>query len=132
KPALVAPHLNAFMRLLDSRNNRNVWGALKAIETIAPLRPGEIDAGLDGVLAAADRSSVNAKDAAIGILVAIAAAGQNVSALPVLLRRLETAAPNQFPTYAEQIGTVVDSPHRPQLVAIIEERLSGITGRAKR
>lgn len=131
RPELVAPHQPAFVRLLDSRNNRNVWGALKAIETVAALRPGEVRSDLDTILAAADRSSVIAKDAAIGILVAIAAAGHAVAALPVLLRRLEAAAPNQFPTYAEQIGTVVDTPHLPRLVEIIERRLPGVAGRAK-
>ena len=132
RPALIAPHLGAFLRLLDSRNNRNVWGALKAIETVAPLKPGEILARLDLVLAAADRSSVIARDAANGILVAVAAAGHRVTALPILLARLAGAAPNQFPTYAEQIGAVIDPPHTPQLVEVVQQRLPGVTGAAKR
>lgn len=131
RPDLVAPHLDAFVKLLASRNNRNLWGALKAIETIAPLRPGEVLSDLGAILAAADRSSVIAKDAAIGILVAIAGAGHGVAALPVVLSRLEGAAPNQFPTYAEQIGTVVDAPHRPRLVEIVTGRMPESTG-AKR
>lgn len=131
RPALVAPHLGAFLRLLDSRNNRNVWGALKAIETVAPLRPHEILAHLDAVLAAADRSSVIAKDATNGILVAIAATGHRMNALPILLRRLAGAAPNQFPTYAEQIGTVIEPPYLDQLVEIVERRLPKVAGRAK-
>lgn len=31
RPELVAPHIEAFLALLGSTNNRNVWGALQAI-----------------------------------------------------------------------------------------------------
>jgi hypothetical protein len=131
RPELLAPHLGALTELLGSRNNRNVWGALKAIETVAALRPGEALSNLATILAAADHGSVIARDAANGILVTIAGAGHAVAALPILLRRLEAAAPNQFPTYAEQIGTVIDPPHAQQLIDIIDRRLPKVTGGAK-
>src|SRR3569623_3160402 len=37
-PELVARHAEAFLALLKSRNNRNVWGAMSAIDTIAAVR----------------------------------------------------------------------------------------------
>lgn len=131
RPELVAPHLDAVLPLLSSRNNRTVWGALKAIETIAPLRPDQVGAAIDDVLAAADRSSVIAKDAANGILASLIAAGQNKRLLPVALERLTQAAPNQFPTYAEQIGAVIDAAHSARLTEIIENRLPRVAGAAK-
>lgn len=131
RPELVAPHLDAVLPLLSSRNNRNVWGALKAIETIAPLRPDKVGAAINDVLAAADRSSVIAKDAANGILALLIAAGQTKQLLPVALERLGHAAPNQFPTYAEQIGAVIDKPHSARLIEIIENRLPRVAGTAK-
>src|SRR5262245_62012192 len=75
KPELVAPHIDAFLALLANRNNRNVWGALQAIETLTPARPKEVAAVLPAILAAADKGSVIAKDKAVGILVGLAAAG---------------------------------------------------------
>lgn len=131
-PDLVAPHLQAFLTLLESRNNRNVWGALQAIETLTPVRAKRVAAALPQILAAADRGSVIAKDKAIGILVRLVAAGYGESALPAALARLGAAAPNQFPTYAEQIAAVADAEDGLMLTAIIEDRLPRVTGAAKR
>lgn len=131
RPELVAPHAGAFFALLQSRNNRNVWGALQAIEAITPLEPKAVLAELDPILAAADRGSVIAKDKAIGILVGLAAAGHGKKTLPILLDRLAKAAPNQFPTYAEQIATVATGPDKTKLAAIIEKRRPKVAGAAK-
>lgn len=131
-PDLVAPHLAAFLALLSSRNNRNVWGALQAIETLTPVRAKQVAAALPAILAAADKGSVIAKDKAMGILARLTAAGYGETALPAALARLGAAAPNQFPTYAEEIAAVADAEARPMLMAIIETRLPGVTGAAKR
>jgi hypothetical protein len=131
-PALVAPHIAAFLALLSSRNNRNVWGALQAIETLTPEQPAAVLAALPAILAAADKGSVIAKDKVIGVLCGLSTAGHGARALPVALQRLEDAAPNQFPTYTEQIAAVADAETRPMLAAIIEERLPTVTGAAKR
>ncbi len=131
-PDLVAPHLAAFIALLESKNNRNVWGALQAIETLTPVRAKQVAAALPAILAAADNGSVIAKDKAIGILVRLAAAGHGEVALPAALARLEDAAPNQFPTYAEQIATVADAAAKLKLAAIVEKRLPKVEGAAKR
>lgn len=130
-PTLVAPHIDAFLALLASKNNRNVWGALQAIETLTPERPKEVLGHLPAILSAADKGSVIAKDKAIGILCGLAAKGHEANALPVALRRLEDAAPNQFPSYAEQIAAVADTATKPKLSAIIRKRLPTVDGAAK-
>ena len=128
-PDLVAPHVSAFIALLNSKNNRTVWGTLQAIETLTPIRAKQVAAALPAILAAADKGSVIAKDKAVGILVRLAAAGYGEAALPAALARLEDAAPNQFPTYAEQIAAVADAASKPMLMAIIEKRLPKVGGR---
>ena len=75
RPELVAMHLPAFLALLSSKNNRNVWGALQAIETITALQPDAVLPELPRIIAAADKGSVIAKDKAVAILVKLAAAG---------------------------------------------------------
>jgi len=132
KPELVAPHAKAFLTLLGSKNNRNVWGALQAIETITALQPDAVLAELPKIIAAADKGSVIAKDKAVAILVKLAAAGYSDKALPILFERLEGAAPNQFPMYAEQAQPVIDAAHRAAFVRLLETRLSGIEASAKR
>ena len=132
KPELVAPHTGAFLTLLGGKNNRNVWGALYAIETITALQPDPVLKQLPAILAAADKGSVIAKDKAVAILVKLAAAGHGAKALPILLERLEGAAPNQFPMYAEQALPAIDAAHRAAFVRLLEARLGSIEASAKR
>lgn len=132
RPELAAPHADTFLALLGSRNNRNVWSALQAIETITALQPDAVMEELPAILAAADKGSVIAKDKAVAILAKLTTAGHGAKTLPVLLERLETAAPNQFPMYAEQVAPVIDAAHRGRIVEILETRLSGIEAPAKR
>jgi len=120
-PELVAPHVEAFLALLKSRNNRNVWGAMSAIDTIAAVRAQEVAAHLKDILAAADKGSVIAKDKAMSILAKLALAG-NTKAMPALLERLDTSAVNQFPMYAELALPAVGE-HKAKFQSILERRL---------
>lgn len=132
RPELVALYAEEFIAQLGSRNNRMVWGALSAIDTVATVRAEEVIVALDTILAAADAGSVIAKDKANAILVKLAMAGHGDQVLPILISRLGDAAPNQFPTYAEQIATVVDAEQKPRLIEVLEARLPGVEGSAKR
>jgi HEAT repeat protein len=130
-PELVAPHADAFLALLKSRNNRNVWGAMSAIDTIAGVKAKDVAAHLKDILAAADKGSVIAKDKAMSTLAKLAQAGEP-KAMPALLDRLEDAAPNQFPMYAEMALPAVNPPHRARFTGILEARLKTIAAPAKR
>lgn len=133
RPELVAPHLDAFVGMLASPNNRNVWGALQTIDTVTRARPAEVLAALPQIIAAADRSSVIAKDKTMSILSRLALEGHADRTGPILLERLAGAAPNQFPKYAELTLPAVDGAQRRQrLAAILEQRLKGISAPAKR
>lgn len=131
KPELIAGHAGAFLTLLESRNNRSVWGALEALNMIAELRHAELAENLDRIIDAADRSSVIAKDQTMAILAKLARVG-HAKALPVLLARLRDAAPNQFPMYAEFALAAVDPARAPELRQILETRLPNIPQPAKR
>jgi hypothetical protein len=130
-PELVAPHVEAFLLLLGSKNNRNVWGAMSAIDTIAAARPKEVATRLPDILRAADNGSVIAKDKAMSILAKLALAGDK-RAMPALLDRLAEAAPNQFPIYAELVLPAVGEAHKAALRAVLERRLKTIEQPAKR
>jgi hypothetical protein len=130
-PELVAPHAEAFFALLKSRNNRNVWGAMSAIDTVAAIEAKAIAAHLKDILAAADKGSVIAKDKAMSTLAKLAQAGE-AKAMPALLERLVDAAPNQFPMYAELAATAVTPAHQAKLVGILETRLKAIDAAAKK
>ena len=123
KPKLIAGHAEAFIALLGSKNNRNVWGTLQALELIAGEAPAVLAKNLDAIVAAADKGSVIAKDKAVGILSRLALAG-HAKAVPVLLERVRDAAPNQFPMYAELALPAIGDKDRAAFRAILETRLA--------
>lgn len=131
-PELIGGHCPVFLEALGSKTNRQVWGAMSALDTVAELRAEQIAAELPRIIEAADRGSVIAKDRCTSLLTKLARAGYADKAVPILVERLRNAAPNQFPTYAEETASVVTPEARPGLIETIRERLSGITQRAKR
>ena len=131
KPKLVAGHADAFLALLMSKNNRNVWGALQALESIAGEAPEVLAKNLGAIVDAADKGSVIAKDKAVGILSAVALAG-HAKAVPVLLERVRDAAPNQFPMYVELALPAIPAKDRKAFRTILETRLVRIEQPAKR
>jgi len=131
RPEVVAPHVDAFLKLLGSKNNRNVWGALQAIEAVTQVVPDAVAAALPSIITAADGGSVIAKDKAVQILCKLVTAG-HPEVQPVLLERVDAAAPNQFPMYAEAASVVVDAAHRERLARILEARLMRIETSAER
>lgn len=131
RPELVAMHLPAFLALLGSKNNRNVWGALQAVESVTDAAPAQAYAALPAVLAAADKGSVIARDKAVQILVKLIAAG-HADAVPTLLERVAAGAPNQFPTYAEQAAVVLSGADHEKLAAILAQRVGDIETPSKK
>jgi hypothetical protein len=131
-PELIAGQCPIFVEALRSSNNRKVWGAMTAIDTVAERRAATLVAELPAIIAAADKGSVIAKDHCNSILVKLARAGYGELAVPILVERLRTAAPNQFPTYAEAIAPVLTPETRPGFLAVLKERIGRIAQESKR
>jgi hypothetical protein len=131
-PELIAGQCPIFVEALRSSNNRKVWGAMTAIDTVAERRAATLVAELPAIIAAADKGSVIAKDHCNSILVKLARAGYGELAVPILVERLRTAAPNQFPTYAEAIAPVLTPETSPGFLAVLKERIGRIAQESKR
>ncbi len=132
-PALIAPHATAFLQLLDDKNNRLVWGAMTALDTIAAAEPGLIFQNLGAILAGADRGSVIAKDHAVGILVKLAVLEDYRSdALTLLLDLMKNCAVNQFPMYCEHALPVVAGDFKEAFAGLLRERLDDMAKESQR
>lgn len=132
-PELIADRAGEFLALLDHRNNRLVWGAMAALDAIAPLRPGFCHAHLDKILGTADAGSVITRDHAINILIELAKADTwRDDLLPMLAAQLAHAPPGQLPMYGERSLAVVSATHADDFIAVLTERLRGITKPSQR
>src|SRR5262249_28932345 len=67
-PKLIVKHRKLFGDLLESKNNRLLWGAMTALDQIALADPKGVFAMLDKICAKADTGSVITRDYVVGIL----------------------------------------------------------------
>lgn len=122
---LLRPHVQLFLKQIHSRNNRMVWGSLTALAQIARIDADPIAENLDSILSAADGGSVIAKDQAVQILIALLRRSDLAAvATAHLFARLQAAAVNQLPMYAERIHAALDRPSQPQFRRILLQRLA--------
>src|SRR5687768_1143655 len=62
RPELIAAHIEALFAALTSKNNRLVWGAMAALDTLAEIRSRELYARLPAIVDAAQQGSIIAMD----------------------------------------------------------------------
>ena len=124
EPGLIAGYYKDFARLLESSNNRLVWGAMTALDTIAVEAPKAVFSQLSKVLAAGDAGSVITRDHAFGILVKLGALDQYAKqCLPLLREQLLSCPNNQFPMYAEMSLGVATARNKQALIDIFKIRM---------
>jgi hypothetical protein len=130
QPGLIAGHVDHFFRLLQSNNNRLVWGGMTALAAIADLRAAEIYARRALVMNAIEAGSVITKENGIKTLAAMAASApaRRQKLFPVLLRYLATCRPKDVPQYAEKIQVAVAAANRADFERVLNQRLADLRG----
>lgn len=133
RPDLVRPHAGTFLALLDGSDNRLVWGALAALDTLAADHPDLIAAHLPEILAAAGRGSVIAKDKAVSMLATLASLpAPGPGAWDALLAMVRDAAVNQAAMYAEAALRAAPANDPAALAEVVRMRRDAIAAPAKR
>ncbi len=123
-PKLVAPFVNDFLKLLESKNNRLVWGSMIALSTIAPWQADEIFKRRAELRVVIERGSVITRDNGIKTLALVAAQGDayRKEIFPYLIQFLETCRPKEIPQYAEHIFVAVNAQSKNEFVRVLEKR----------
>lgn len=129
-PALIAGYVDDFLKLLQSKNNRLVWGGMTALAAIAELKAAEIYARRALILRTLETGSVITKDKGLKTLAVVAASdpARRQTLWPYLLRHLETCRPKDAPQYAEKIQVAVSASQRVEFIRVLEKRLADMTG----
>jgi hypothetical protein len=124
KPQLIANAAPMFVDLLESKNNRLVWGAMTALDAIADENPELVSSSLPKILTIADRGSVITRDHAVGILTKLAATKKHASqAFALLIDQLKNCPPNQFPMYVENALPVITKKTAAAFIAVLRSRI---------
>ena len=132
-PELISNHVKDFLALLESKNNRLVWGAMTALDTITPENPETIHSGLPTIVRAANSGSVIARDLAVSILTKmITIRKYEKPAFKLLIEQLKTCPTNQLPMYAENAMRIVNNDNRKIFVNTLSSRVKSIEKLSKR
>ena len=130
EPEMIADYAGDFLRLLRSRNNRLVWGAMLALSTIAEIKADAIYENLEIVLKILNEGSVIAVDNAVKVLAAIAAQKDeyNKKIFPCLLEHLGKCRPKEVGQHAESTFSAVNEENRDEFIKVLERREDSLTG----
>ncbi len=130
RPELVAPYADDFLKLLHSRNNRLVWGAMIALSTVADVTADAIYPHVEEIKQVMDQGSVITQDNGVRVLALVAArnAAYGTEIFPTLLHHLETCRPKDVPQHAEKTAAAVNARNKKQFMAVLEKRLVDLTG----
>jgi hypothetical protein len=130
QPQLVAAYTDDFLKLLHSRNNRLVWGAMLALSTVADLQADTIYPHVEDIQQVMDQGSVITKDNGVKVLALVAAQKTSYSKaiFPYLLHHLETCRPKDVPQHAEKAAIAVNARNKQQFIAVLEKRLVDLSG----
>ena len=129
EPEMIADYAGDFLRLLRSRNNRLVWGAMLALSTIAGIKADEIYVNLDVILKILKDGSVIAVDNAVKVLTAIAAQKDEYNKIifPDLLEHLSKCRPKEVGQHAESTFPAVNDENRDEFIKVLEKREDSLT-----
>ena len=129
EPEMIADYAGDFLRLLRSRNNRLVWGAMLALSTITGIKADEIYVNLDVILKILKDGSIIAVDNAVKVLAAIAAQKDEYNKIifPDLLEHLSKCRPKEVGQHAESTFPAVNDENRDEFIKVLEKREDSLT-----
>jgi hypothetical protein len=123
-PDLIADCADDFLKLLHSKNNRLVWGAMIGLATVAGLRADTVWAQVDDVMRAVETGSVITVVWGVRALAKVAATSpeRRDRIFPFLKHALDTCIPRDVPTHAESMLCAVDHSVKAEFLSILEAR----------
>ena len=128
-PKLIADYTGDFITALSCKNNRLIWGSMKALAFTAPIKPETIYSRLPEILAAYQKGSVITVDNCISVLAHLCKAGVGYSKkiLLVLLDHLAKCRAKEIPQHAERMAVCIDSGSKVAFVSVLLSRAGELT-----
>ena len=128
-PGLIAGYGNNFLKLLKSKDNRMVWGAMIGLASIADRMPKEIWAQIDDIIRITESGTVITLVWGMRVLAKVAAADKKYQEkiFPFLLKQIQTCIPRDVPTHTESILCAADGKNKGEFLSTLEARRGELT-----
>jgi hypothetical protein len=125
-PDLISEYVDEFLKLLKSKTNRMVWGAMIALATIAERKSAEIWENIDAVINAVESGTLITVVWGIKTLARVASTNKkyNECIFPFLIEHLKKSIPRDLLLHAESILPAVNSENKKEVLAVLDSRKS--------
>ena len=125
-PDLISEYVDEFLKLLKSKINRMVWGAMIALATIAERKSAEIWTNIDTVTNAVENGTLITVVWGIKTLARVASTDKkyNESIFPFLIENLKKSIPRDLLLHAESIWPATNSENKKEVLAVLDSRKS--------
>ena len=129
KPILIADFADDFITALSSKNNRIVWGSMKALSYVTPIKPDVIFNRLSEILAAYKKGSVITVDNSISVFAQLCKANSEyqIKVFPILLDHLAKCRSKEISQHAERMAVCIDSDNKEAFIIVLETRINSLS-----
>jgi hypothetical protein len=129
-PELIADYVGDFLKFMQSRNNRMVWGAMLALSTIAALKADEIYPRVGEIEQVMETGSVITIDNGVKILAIVASQNEvyRTEIFPYLLNHLTTCRPKDVPQHSKKTLMAVNAANKGEFITVLEKRTVDLQG----
>lgn len=129
KPSLIADYADNFLNLLNSKNNRLVWGSMVALSKITFLKSNEILQNVDRVISAYEKGSVITVDNSISVLAELVKAkgDKTEEIFQLILNHLAKCRPKEVGQHAERAFICINKDSASEFRNVIENRIDSLT-----
>ncbi len=130
KPELIAPYAENFIGLLNSKDNRLVWGAMTALGRIAELNPAPVYLHFEDIYAAYKKGSVITVDNSISVFAALCKADKEYEKriLPLLIAHLTKCRAKEIPQHLTRMSVCFNKNNIVQIESTIQDRFEELSG----
>jgi hypothetical protein len=125
-PDLISEYVDKFLKLLKSKTNRMVWGAMIALATIAERKSAEIWENIGTVINAVESGTLITVVWGIKTLARVASTNKkyNECIFPFLIENLKKSIPRDLLLHAESILPAVNSENKKEILTVLDSRKS--------
>jgi hypothetical protein len=133
-PELVSEYTGNFIQLLQSKNNRLVWGGMTALARIVSLNPAEVFNNLGIVVEAYKNGSVITVDNSISVFAELAKAEAKYEkkVFPIIMEHLTNCRPKEVAQHAERAFVCINKKNSQKYKEILLNRRESLTDAQKK
>jgi hypothetical protein len=129
KTELIADFVDDFIVGLLSKNNRIVWGSMRALVYITPFKSEVIFTRLPEIVVAYKKGSVITVDSSISVFAQLCKANRDYQSqvFPILLEHLASCRAKEIPQHVERMAVCINSDNKEVFIKAIDARISELS-----